>query len=122
PDAFFQNGAVYILTASLRKLCHLKSGKWTLEDWKEELISKAQIWEFKELVDTYYPEAGFTISEDAEKMTASIIASITKTVVEIGRLSMYYKQCRKAVDIRKWCLDEDKKQAIILCSDTQYEE
>jgi hypothetical protein len=55
-------------------------------------------------------------------MTASIIASITKTVVEIGRLSMYYKQCRKAVDIRKWCLDEDKKQAIILCSDTQYEE
>lgn len=121
-DAFFQNGAVYILTASLRKLCHLTPGTWTLEDWKNELVSKQQIWQFKELVDTYYPEAGFTISEDAEKMTASIIASITKTLVSIGSLALYYKNCRRAFDLRKWCLDEDKKQCIILCSDTEYAE
>lgn len=121
-DAFFQNGAVFVLTASLRKLCNVQPGKWTLEDWKDELISKSEIWEFKSLVDTYYPEASFTISEEAEKMTAAIIASITMTLVSIGRLSLYYKQCRKAVDIRKWCLDEVEKQAIILCSDSQYEE
>ncbi|MBU9553882.1 type IV secretory system conjugative DNA transfer family protein [Burkholderia multivorans] len=121
-DAFFQNGAKFILTASLKKLCHKMPGQWTLEDWKNELISKSEIWQFKDLVDTYMPEAGFTISEDAEKMTASIIASIVPTLVSIGRLSNYYKQCRKAIDIRKWCLDQDKKQAIILCSDPQYEE
>jgi hypothetical protein len=121
-DSFFQNGAVYILTASLRKLCHLMPGNWTLETWKDELVSKQQIWQFKELVDIYYPEAGFTISEDAEKMTASIIASITKTLVSIGSLALYFKNCRRPFDLRKWCLDEDDKQCIILCSDTEYAE
>lgn len=121
-DSFFQQGAVYVLTASLKKLCSEKPGEWTLEDWRDYLVSLQETWQFKELIDTYYPEAGNIISESAEKMTASIIASITGTLADIGNLAMYYKQCRKPVDIRSWCLDEDKHQAIILCSDTQYEE
>jgi len=118
-ESFFQNGAVFILTASLRKLCSEHPGQWSLDDWKRELTGK-EIWEFKDMVDTYFPEAGFTINEEAEKMTASIIASITETLVSIGKLSVYYKQCRKPFDLKKWCMNEDRKQVIVLCSDTQY--
>ena len=59
--------------------------------WIEELVNKSQIYQFKELVDVYYPEAGFTISEDAENMTASIIASITKSLTNLGILNNFYK-------------------------------
>ncbi len=134
-NAFFENGAVYILTASLRKVVRLaRKNKTTsnLDEWINELVSKTQIYQFKELVDIYYPEASFTISEDAEKMTASIIASITKSLTNLGTLNNFYKRNRKPFDLRKWCLDipeVDKKgnplpekQVIVLCSDKEYAE
>ncbi|MGA4332304.1 type IV secretory system conjugative DNA transfer family protein [Ralstonia nicotianae] len=134
-NAFFENGAVYILTASLRKIIDVARQEKrlsSLDDWINELVSKNQIYQFKELVDVYYPEAGFTISEDAEKMTASIIASITRSLTSIGLLNNFYKQNRKAFDLRKWCLDIpeldpkgqplNEKQVIVLCGDKEYSE
>lgn len=134
-NAFFENGAVYILTASLRKVIRLArdEGKISnLDEWIYELVSKKHIHEFKEMIDIYYPEAGFTISEDAEKMTASIIASITKSLTSIGLLNNFYKQNRKPFDLRKWCLDIpeldakgnplEEKQVIVLCGDKEYSE
>ncbi len=172
-NAFFENGAVYILTASLRKVIHTSKIKYlelqeklkafekeqeknseeekeslsltdfeqgilerqglaSLDLWIEELVNKTQIYQFKELVDVYYPEAGFTISEDAEKMTASIIASITKSLTNLGILNNFYKKNRKPFDLRKWCLDipelDNKgrplpeKQVIVLCGDKEYAE
>lgn len=134
-NAFFENGAVYILTASLRKVIRIarqQNRLSSLDDWINELVSKNQIYQFKELVDVYYPEAGFTISEDAEKMTASIIASITKSLTSIGLLNNFYKQNRKAFNLRNWCLDIpevdekgqplEEKQVIVLCGDKEYSE
>lgn len=175
-NAFFENGAVYILTASLRKVIHISKIKYfelqekiksfeeeqkkleknseeeektfslteheeglierqglaSLDLWIEELVNKSQIYQFKELVDVYYPEAGFTISEDAEKMTASIIASITKSLTNLGILNNFYKKNRKPFDLRKWCLDTPEldskgrplpeKQVIVLCGDKEYAE
>ncbi|WP_020181519.1 type IV secretion system DNA-binding domain-containing protein [Methylotenera sp. 1P/1] len=134
-NAFFENGAVYILTATLRKLCfeyneevikeeteeEFKPNlKPTLETWRNLLISYKHIYEFKNVIETYYPEASMTISEDAEKMTASIIASMTKSLTTIGLLSDCYKNNKSSFDLKAWCIDNDFKkdsQVIILCSD-----
>jgi len=144
-NAFFENGAKYILTATLRKMCFeykeeeqikeetiiengvevikqikFKQPRPTITDWKNELNNYKKIYQFKDVVDTYFPEAGFVISEDSEKMTGSIIASMTTSLVMIGLLSDYYKNNRKSFDLKSWCIDEDfdnDKQIIILCSD-----
>ena len=122
-NAFFDNGAIYILTATLRKLCFLynendiESKKPTLNDWLQEILSHSQIYQFKQTINTFYPSAVLTITEDSEKMTSSIIASMTKALVIIAKLDEYYKHNKTSFDLKAWCLDKINQQVIILCSD-----